>query len=84
MQESTFLKLGSCGRKQNKTQIHNLDQDVVLSATPPPILVVGLIAPIKLACAMGTKSRETLYGSTIRASAEKAKVARRHADVLAC
>lgn len=33
---------------------------------------------------MGTKSRETLYGTTIRASAERAKVARRHADVLAC
>lgn len=33
---------------------------------------------------MGTKSRETLYGSTIRASAERAKAARRTADVLAC
>jgi hypothetical protein len=33
---------------------------------------------------MGTKSRETLYGSTIRSSAERAKVARREADMLAC
>jgi hypothetical protein len=33
---------------------------------------------------MGTKSRETLFGSTIRASAEKAAEARREADVLAC
>jgi hypothetical protein len=33
---------------------------------------------------MGTKSRETLFGSTIRASAERAKDARRQADVLAC
>ncbi|WP_299802888.1 hypothetical protein [Tardiphaga sp.] len=33
---------------------------------------------------MGTKSRETLYGSTIRASAERAKIARQNADVLAC
>lgn len=33
---------------------------------------------------MGTKSRERLFGSTIRASAEKAKEARRVADVLAC
>ena len=34
--------------------------------------------------AMATKSRETLFGSTIRASAERAKTARRQADVLAC
>ena len=33
---------------------------------------------------MGTKSRETLYGSSIRASAEKAKHARHEADKLAC
>jgi hypothetical protein len=33
---------------------------------------------------MGTKSRETLYGSTIRMSAEKARHARHEADVLAC
>jgi hypothetical protein len=33
---------------------------------------------------MGTKSREIMYGSTIRASAQKAKVARREADKLAC
>jgi hypothetical protein len=32
---------------------------------------------------MGTKSRETLYGSTIRASAERAKRARQEADRLA-
>ncbi|KQW22817.1 hypothetical protein ASC80_05610 [Afipia sp. Root123D2] len=33
---------------------------------------------------MGTKSRERLYGSTISASAERAREARRKADVLAC
>ncbi|MDB5616605.1 hypothetical protein [Tardiphaga sp.] len=33
---------------------------------------------------MGTKARETLFGPTIRASAERANIARRHADVLAC
>ena len=33
---------------------------------------------------MGTKSRETLYGSSIRASAERAAAARKEADRLAC
>jgi hypothetical protein len=34
--------------------------------------------------AMGTKSREYIYGSSIRASAERAAEARRQADRLAC
>jgi hypothetical protein len=33
---------------------------------------------------MGTKSREQIYGSSIRASAERAAEARREADRLAC
>jgi hypothetical protein len=33
---------------------------------------------------MGTKSRETIYGSSIRASAERAREARKKADELAC
>ena len=33
---------------------------------------------------MGTKSRETIYGSTIRVSAQRAKEARKKADVLSC
>jgi hypothetical protein len=33
---------------------------------------------------MGTKSRETIYGSSIRASAERAANARKEADRLAC
>jgi hypothetical protein len=33
---------------------------------------------------MGTKSRESIYGSSIRASAERAKGARKDADRLAC
>lgn len=33
---------------------------------------------------MSTKSREHLFGSTIRATAERAKEARKHADKLAC
>src|ERR1700694_3745383 len=33
---------------------------------------------------MGTKSRETIYGSSVRASAERAREARKNADRLAC
>lgn len=33
---------------------------------------------------MSTKSRQTLFGSTIQVSAERAKKARQEADVLAC
>ena len=33
---------------------------------------------------MGTKSRDYIYGSTIRATAERAKQARKEADRLAC
>jgi hypothetical protein len=33
---------------------------------------------------MTTKSRESIYGSSIRASAERAKEARKEADRLAC
>jgi len=33
---------------------------------------------------MGTKSRDYIYGSTIRATAERAKEARKEADKLAC
>jgi len=33
---------------------------------------------------MGTKSRESIYGGSIRAAAERAKEARKEADRLAC
>jgi hypothetical protein len=33
---------------------------------------------------MGTKSKESIYGSSIRASVERAREARREADRLAC
>src|SRR5258706_2884107 len=33
---------------------------------------------------MGTKSRETIYGASVRASAERAAEARKYADRLAC
>jgi hypothetical protein len=35
-------------------------------------------------CLMGTKSREPIYGSSIRAYAEHAQEARKEADRLAC
>ena len=34
--------------------------------------------------AMGTKSRETIYGASVRAAAERAREARKQADRLAC
>jgi hypothetical protein len=33
---------------------------------------------------MGTKSRETIYGASVRAAAERATQARKEADRLAC
>ena len=33
---------------------------------------------------MGTKSRETIYGASIRAAAERAEEARKEADKVAC
>jgi hypothetical protein len=33
---------------------------------------------------MGTKSRETIYGASVRAAAERATEARKEADKLAC
>ena len=33
---------------------------------------------------MGTKSRETIYGASVRAAAERAKEARKQADRLTC
>jgi hypothetical protein len=33
---------------------------------------------------MGTKSRETIYGASVRAAAERAAEARKEADRLAC
>jgi hypothetical protein len=35
-------------------------------------------------CVMSTKSRESIYGASIRASAERTKEARKEADRLAC
>jgi hypothetical protein len=35
-------------------------------------------------CEMGTKSRKTIYGSSVRAAAGQARAARKEADRLAC
>jgi hypothetical protein len=43
-----------------------------------------LMAPWAHLCEMGTKSRETIYGSSVRAAAEQARAARKKADRLAC
>jgi hypothetical protein len=55
-------------------------------ASLPAAISSGLPMPARLAHspAMGTKSRETIYGSSIRASAELAAEARKEADKLAC
>jgi hypothetical protein len=45
---------------------------------------LALISPPAHSPSMGTKSREKLYGSSIRASAERAAEARKEADRLAC
>jgi hypothetical protein len=46
----------------------------------------GLPITARLAhsCLMGTKSRESIYGSSIRHSGERAAEARKDADRLAC
>jgi hypothetical protein len=68
-------------------------QNWLLSAWGAPIIVSPLLSiaicsglPAKLAgmhpAAMGTKSRESIYGASIRAAAERAAEARREADRL--
>ena len=65
-----------------------------LAASSPPVVPVTLSTaicsglPLPLGPAilshMGTKSRETIYGASIRAAAERATEARKDADRLAC
>jgi hypothetical protein len=45
---------------------------------------LALAAPRRDAWDMGTKSRETIYGASVHASAERAAEVRRQADKLAC
>lgn len=58
----------------------------VVPTTPSTAIRSGLPtsrAPAH-SCDMGTKSRETIYGSSVRASAERAAKARKDAAQLAC
>ena len=54
-------------------------------ATPPTAICSGLPVPRgpAILSRMGTKSRETIYGASIRAAAERATEARKEADRLA-
>ena len=51
---------------------------------PPQLLVDCLSRSARRSSLMGTKSRETIYGASIRAAAERATEARKEADRLAC
>ena len=52
---------------------------------PPQSVAACLsIAARRILSRMGTKSRETIYGASIRAAAERATEARKEADRLAC
>ena len=52
------------------------------SAAPSTVTCSGLPVPRGPAhpCRMGTKSRETIYGASVRAAAERATEARKQAD----
>jgi hypothetical protein len=52
----------------------------------PPQSVAACLsrAARRILSRMGTKSRETIYGSSVRAASERAKEARKEADRLAC
>ena len=57
-----------------------------MSGAPSTAIPSGLPLPLAPAILyrMGTKSRESIYGASIRAAAERAKEARKEADRLAC
>jgi hypothetical protein len=58
----------------------------VVSGTPSTAICSGLPVPggPAIFSRMGTKSRETIYGASVRAAAERAAEARKEADRLAC
>ncbi len=73
---------------------HGIALNLDASARAPSLCPVRYPAQAVAAClgplgramllAMGSKSRETIYGSSVRAAAEQAAEARRQADKLAC
>ena len=58
----------------------------VVPVTPSTAICSGLPVPRgpAILSRMGTKSRETIYGASVRAAAERATEARKEADRLAC
>ena len=60
------------------------DPSADLSLKPATACGLPILADRAHSSAMGTKSRETIYGASIRASAERAKQARKESDRLAC
>ena len=55
------------------------------SRHPPQSVAACLsIVPRRILSRTGTKSRETIYGASVRAAAERAAEARKAADRLAC
>jgi len=58
----------------------------IVSLTSSTAIRSGLTRPAPPGdpLAMGTKSRETIYGASVRAATERAKEARKQADRLAC
>jgi hypothetical protein len=61
-------------------------QRLLVPSTPSTAICSGLPVPRGPAhpLCMGTKSRETIYGASVRAAAERATQARKEADRLAC
>jgi hypothetical protein len=76
---------GRCS--ETKFSLENpLSPPTVVCPARHPAISSGLPAPRgpAILSGMGTKSRETIYGASIRAAAERAAEARKEADKLAC
>ena len=76
------------GRSKHWVKVKNRKAPrTVASVFLPAASCSGLPVPARRAhssAAMGTKSRDTIFGPSIRASAERAAAARKEADRLAC
>jgi hypothetical protein len=51
---------------------------------PRAVAACSSVVPWRIVSPMGTKSRETIYGASLRAAAERAAEARKLADRLTC
>jgi hypothetical protein len=63
---------------------HTRDRQQFFVISSPSRSSLPIDAGLTHSCPMGTKSRESIYGASIRASAELAKEVRKEADKLAC